>query len=163
MSITWNEFHGHLCFYQRLLNLVNITFINWVKEHFVIWTDNVWAKCSKSRKWKGKHIALKMDVCVGCLVKLNSLWWYTTLLSYNFIEWMIRIITTVCLRCHCNIVQIRLFICISGMYKLSLYLLSVCIYVCTCICIQKGQKSKNELSFGICKWAVSVSLWILRF
>jgi hypothetical protein len=32
------------------------------------WTDNVWAKSCKLRKWESKCGALKMDVCVGWLV-----------------------------------------------------------------------------------------------
>ncbi len=48
-----------------------------------------------------------MHVCVGWCVKWNSLWCYTTLPSYNFIEWMISMIVTVRLWRHSNIVRIR--------------------------------------------------------
>jgi len=48
-----------------------------------------------------------MHVCVGWCVKWNSLWRYTTLPSYNFIEWMISMIVTVRLWRHSNIVRIR--------------------------------------------------------
>ena len=60
-----------------------------------------------TQKWEVKRRALKMHVCVGWCVKWNSLWHYTALPSYNFIEWMISMIVTVCLWCHSNIVQIR--------------------------------------------------------
>ena len=70
-------------------------------------TDNVRAKCSKSQKWEGKGRALKRHVCVGWCVKWNSLWCYTTLPSYNFIEWMISMIVTVRLWRHSNIIRIR--------------------------------------------------------
>jgi hypothetical protein len=70
-------------------------------------TDNVWAKCFKSQKWEGKHGALKMHLCVGWCVNRNSLWCYTMLPAYNFIEWMIIMIATVGLWCHCNIIWIR--------------------------------------------------------
>ncbi len=65
------------------------------------------AKCTKPKKWEWEREALKMYGCVGWLVKWNSLWGYTTLSSYNFIEWMISMTATVCLWHHCNIVRIR--------------------------------------------------------
>ncbi len=70
-------------------------------------TDNVWAKCSKSQKWEGKHRVLKIHLCIVWCVKWNSLWCYTMLPAYNFIEWIISMIATVGLWCHCNIIWIR--------------------------------------------------------
>ncbi len=55
-----------------------------------------------------------MLVCVGWCVKWNSLWRYTTLPSYNFIEWMISMIVTVRLWRHSNIVRIRRDLYISN-------------------------------------------------
>jgi hypothetical protein len=90
-------------------------FIQVGKYHFYLmrertlhyWTDKVKAKYSKSQKWEGKCGALKTHVSVGWLVKWNSLWCYTMLQSYNFIEWMISMRVSVHLWCHCNIVWIR--------------------------------------------------------
>ncbi len=70
-------------------------------------TDNVWAKISQSQKWEGERRALEIHLSVGWLVKWNSLWHYTILLSYNFIEWMISKIVILCLWPNCSIVQIR--------------------------------------------------------
>jgi len=42
----------------------------------------------------GQASSSKMHMCVGCLVKWNSLWPYTTLQSYNFIEGIISKIVT---------------------------------------------------------------------
>ena len=98
---------GTLCFYQRLLKLGKYHFCIMSERTLRYRTDNVRAKCSKSQKWEGKRGALKRHVCVGWCVKWNSLWRYTTLPSYNFIEWMISMIVTVRLWRHSNIVWIR--------------------------------------------------------
>jgi hypothetical protein len=47
-------------------------------------------------------------VCVVCGVKWNSTWCFTTLPSYNFTQWMISIIVSVCLWRHPDIVLNRL-------------------------------------------------------
>jgi hypothetical protein len=65
---------------------------------------------------------------VGWCVKWNSLWCYTTLPSYNFIEWMISMIVTVCLWRHSNIVRIRsdllIYFIYSGVRHLTKFLIS---------------------------------------
>ena len=85
--------YGYFMFYQRLLKLGKYHFCIMSERTLRYRTDNVRSKCSKSRKWeKG---SAEMHVCVGWYVKWSSLWRYTTLPSYNFIEWMISMIVTV--------------------------------------------------------------------
>ena len=71
----------------------------------VVRVPQVGNPCSKSWKWEGECGALKMHMCVGWVVKWNSLWRYTTLPSYNFMEWMISMVATVHLWRLCNIVN----------------------------------------------------------
>ncbi len=85
-----------------LLGFGEIRSIVWCLERTLGYrTDNVQAKCSKSRKWeKGSAECRNALVCwLVCKIKL-SLWRYTTLPSYNFIEWMISMIVTVSLWRH---------------------------------------------------------------
>ncbi len=100
MVTTWSKEHGHFMFYQRLLKLGNYHFCIMSERTLFNRTDNVWAKCYKSQKWEREARSAEMHVCVGWYVTWNSLWCYTTLPSYNFIEWMISMIATVCLWRH---------------------------------------------------------------
>jgi hypothetical protein len=87
-------------FYQRLLELGKYPFCIMSERTLCYRTDNVWVKCSKSQKWEREARSAEMHMCVGWYLKWNFLWCYTTLPSYNFIEWMISMIVTVHLWCH---------------------------------------------------------------
>ncbi len=103
ITITWSKRTRALYVYQRLLKLGKYHFCIMSERTLRYRTDNVRAKCSKSWKWEnGKREAqsAEMHVCVGWCVKWNSLWCFTMLPSYNFIEWMISMIVTVRLLGH---------------------------------------------------------------
>ncbi len=90
---------GTLCFINIYWNLVNITFVRWVKEHFVVEQITFEQNALSPENGKREAWSAEMHVCVGWYVKWKSLWRYTTLPSYNFIEWMISMIVTVHLWC----------------------------------------------------------------
>ena len=96
---------GALCFYQPLLKLGKCHFCIMSERTLCYRTGNVWAKCYKSQKWEREAQSAEMHVCVGWCVKWNSLWCYTTLPSYSFIEWMISMIVTVRLWSHSKYCQ----------------------------------------------------------
>ena len=66
-----------------------------MKEHFVIEQIMFKRNALSHKNGKREVQSAEMHVCVGWCVKWNSLWRYTTLSSYNFIEWMISMIVTV--------------------------------------------------------------------
>ena len=63
MVITWSKGHRHFMFCQRLLKFGKYHFCIISKRTLCYRTGNVWAKCSKSRKWE-KGSVERRNACV---------------------------------------------------------------------------------------------------
>jgi hypothetical protein len=87
-------------FYQRLLKLGKYHFCIMSERTLCYRTDKFKQNALSPENGKREGWSAEMFVCVGWYVKWNSPWRYTTLPSYNFTEWMISMIVTVCLWRH---------------------------------------------------------------
>ncbi len=84
MIVTFNKQHWHSCFIYAYWTLINITFIQWVKNTLLLNRKGFEFKCFKSQKFESESTELRNPLlcCLVGIIKLSMM-----LTDYNFIEW----------------------------------------------------------------------------